>query len=130
MKDAIVGVVLRGARFVAIRRGPAVVFPGYWAPPSGRLEAGETQSEAVVREMAEELGLEVVPIAKVWECPTQDGLFTLHWWSARPTDDRAIVPQAGEVSEARWVTGEEFLELRPSFEADREFIEQILPGLL
>ena len=124
------GVVLRGTRFVAIRRGPAVVYPGYWAPPSGRLESGETQSEAVVREMAEELGLEVVPLAKVWECPTQDGHFTLHWWSARPVDDRAIVPQPGEVSEARWVTGEEFLALRPSFEADREFIERILPSLL
>lgn len=129
MKDAIVGVVLRGARFVAIRRGPAVVFPGYWAPPSGRLEPGETQSQAVVREMAEELGLEVVPLAKVWECPTEDGHYTLHWWSARPVDDRALVPQPGEVSEARWVTREEFLALRPSFEADREFIERILPDL-
>src|SRR5262245_43958473 len=99
MKDAIVGVVLRGGRFVAIRRGPDVVFSGYWAPPSGRLEPGETQPEAVAREMAEEIGLEVVPLAKVWECPTEDGNYTLHWWSARPVDDRALVPQPGEVSE-------------------------------
>jgi 8-oxo-dGTP diphosphatase len=130
MKQAIVGVVLRGDRFIAIRRGPAVVFPGYWAPPSGRLEPGETQSAAVEREMAEELGLDVVPLAKVWECPTEDGLYTLHWWTARPRNDRALVLQPDEVSEARWVTGAEFLALEPSFAADRDFIQRILPGLL
>ena len=123
------GVVLRGERFVAIRRGPAVVFPGYWAPPSGRLESGETQSAAVVREMAEELGLDVTPLAKIWECPTEDGLYRLHWWTARPSDARDLVLQPGEVSEARWVTGAEFLALEPSFAADREFILRILPGL-
>lgn len=130
MKDAIVGVVLRGEKFVAIRRGPATVFSGYWAPPSGRLEPGESQAQAVAREMAEEIGLDVVPLAKVWECPTEDGLYTLHWWSARPLDERAFVPQPGEVSEARWVSAAEFLALAPTFEADREFVETVLPSLL
>src|SRR5215475_10066544 len=130
MREAIVGVVLRGDRFVAIRRGPAVVYSGYWAPPSGRVEPGETQPEAVAREMAEELGLDVRPIAKVWECPTQDGNYTLHWWTARPNDERPLVPQPGEVSEARWVTAAEFLALEPGFDADREFVRTILPGLV
>lgn len=101
MKQAIVGVVLRGERFVAIRRGPAVVYAGHWAPPSGRLEPGETQAEAVAREMAEELGLDVEPLAKVWECPTEDGNYTLHWWTARPRRDDPFVLEPGEVSEAR-----------------------------
>lgn len=130
MKDAIVAVILRGGRFVAIRRGPAVVRPGYWAPPSGRVEPGETQAHAVAREMAEELGLDVRPLAKVWECPTDDGQYTLHWWTAFPDGERAFTLQAGEVSEARWVTGAEFLALAPTFEADREFVETILPGLV
>ena len=130
MKDAIIGVILRGARFVAIRRGPAVVYPGYWAPPSGRVEPGETQPDAVAREMAEELGLDVEPLAKVWECPTEDGNYTLHWWTARPNGERALVLEPGEVSEARWVTADEFLALEPSFAADREFVRTILPGLL
>jgi len=130
MKDAIVGVILDGARFVAIRRGPAVVYSGYWAPPSGRVEPGETQPEAVAREMVEEIGLDVRPIAKVWECPTEDGNYTLHWWTARPNGAGALVPEPAEVSEARWVTGPEFLALEPSFEADREFVRTILPNLV
>src|SRR5262245_52355135 len=130
MREAIVGVVVRGDRFVAIRRGPDVVFSGYWTPPSGRLEPGETQPEAVIREMAEEIGLAVEPLAKVWECPTHDGHFTLHWWHARPLEDHPLVPQPGEVSEARWVTAAEFLALAPIFDADREFIRDVLPGLI
>lgn len=33
---------------------------GVWAPPGGRLEAGETLEDALVREMREELALDVV----------------------------------------------------------------------
>jgi mutator protein MutT len=38
-------------------RGPA---QGVWSVPGGRVEAGETLAEAVVRELAEETGLEGV----------------------------------------------------------------------
>lgn len=34
---------------------------GLWSVPGGRVEPGETDSEALVREMAEETGLAVVP---------------------------------------------------------------------
>ena len=35
--------------------------PGRWAPPGGRLEAGESLVDALLREMREEVGLAVVP---------------------------------------------------------------------
>ncbi|MCQ4213876.1 hypothetical protein [Streptomyces longispororuber] len=35
----------------------------------------------------------------------------------------------GEVSEARWVTAEEFGHLEPTFAGDRSFFTQVLPGL-
>jgi len=126
--EAIVAILRRGDRLLAIRRGPGVARPGYWQPLSGKVEPGETQEQAVVREVREEVGLTVSPLAKVWESETDDGLFRLHWWTADATTDE-VVPDPVEVAETRWVTPEEFLALTPVFDGDREFFERILPGL-
>jgi 8-oxo-dGTP diphosphatase len=52
-------VVTDGDSLLLIRRGhgPGA---GQWSVPGGRVEAGETLAEAVVRELAEETGLEGV----------------------------------------------------------------------
>ena len=47
------------ARLLLIRRGQAPA-AGEWSVPGGRVEAGETLAEAVVRELAEETGIEGV----------------------------------------------------------------------
>lgn len=127
-RQAIVAVLLRADRVLVIRRGPAVDRPGYWQPLSGKIEPGETQQEALVREVMEEVGLTVVPLAKVWESETDDGTFRLHWWSAR-ADTGEVVPDPHEVAETRWITPEEFPTLDPTFEGDLEFFDRILPSL-
>ena len=81
-----------------------------------------------MREVAEELGLTATPVRKVWECPTDDGGFTLHWWLAdAEADDLRLDP--AEVADTRWVTPQEFLKLEPTFEGDREFFLKVLPML-
>ncbi len=45
-------------RLLLIRRGHAP-YPGTWSLPGGHVEPGETDAEAVVREVAEETGLTV-----------------------------------------------------------------------
>ncbi|NYI05357.1 NUDIX hydrolase [Allostreptomyces psammosilenae] len=127
-REAIVAVLRREDRVLIIRRGPLATRSGYWAPLSGRLEPGETQAEALVREVHEEVGLRVAPLAKVWESQTDDGRYRLHWWTAR-IDPGELVLDPGEVSEARWVTVAEYLALEPIFAGDREFFERVLPGI-
>lgn len=126
MRDAVVAVLVDGGRFLVVRRGPEALAAGFWSPLSGRIEPGESQEEAVVREVHEEVGLDARPVAKVWQCASDDGGFRLHWWTAE-TDDTALELDRAEVSDARWVTPEEFLEMQPTFAGDREFVLQVLP---
>ncbi|MEP7312929.1 MAG: NUDIX domain-containing protein [Pseudomonadota bacterium] len=128
MKAAVVGVIRRAGRVIVIQRGPGALLSGYWSPPSGRIEPGESQEQTVVREMREELGLEVRPLAKVWECETDDGGFLLHWWTVAE-DGGELILDPDEVGAAKWVTPAEFLMLQPTFRGDREFFQSVLPTI-
>ncbi|MFE7169747.1 NUDIX domain-containing protein [Streptomyces sp. NPDC057616] len=127
-REAIVAVVRREERVLVIQRGPLARLPGYWAPLSGTLEPGETQEEALIREVHEEVGLRISPVAKVWESQTEDGTFRLHWWTAE-AEQGDVLMNPGEVSDALWVTSQEFSRLQPVFETDRVFFDHVLPRL-
>jgi 8-oxo-dGTP pyrophosphatase MutT (NUDIX family) len=127
-RQAVVAVLVRAGRVLVIRRGPQASRSGYWAPLSGRIEAGESQAAALVREVREEVGLTVTPLAKVWECDTDDGEYRLYWWTAE-VGSGELTLDAGEVADARWVAPHEFSQLRPTFAGDREFFEKVLPTL-
>ena len=82
-------------------RGPAA---GEWAIPGGRVEAGETLAEAVVREVQEETGLDVVCDELVgWvERIGADYHFVILDFSVTVLDDRP--PVAGDdAAEVAWV---------------------------
>ncbi|MEU5975950.1 NUDIX hydrolase [Streptomyces sp. NPDC047315] len=127
-REAVVAVLQEAGRILVILRGPQARQPGHWAPPAGTIEAGERQQDALVREVQEELGLRVAPLAKVWESATDDGDFVLHWWTAA-IEGGELALDPGEVSEVRWVTAEEFMELRPTFPGDHSFFTDVLPDL-
>jgi len=128
MRDAVVAVLRRDDRVLVIQRGPAVTWAGHWTLPSGRVEVGETHEKAVVREVREELGLHVKPVGKIWECPTDDGQYLLHWWAVDWVSNELRL-EPGEVGDTRWVTADEFFGLEPTFAGDRDFFRRVLPGL-
>jgi mutator protein MutT len=91
-------------------RGPAA---GEWSVPGGRVEFGETLAEAVVRELAEETGLEgVCDRLAGWVERFGEGYHyvILDFWVTILSSER---PAAGDdAAEAAWIPLDQVADLR------------------
>jgi 8-oxo-dGTP pyrophosphatase MutT (NUDIX family) len=89
-------------RSATVRRPLRVCFPGGW------IEAGESQADAVTREMREELNADVVPVRCVWQHLFGEPPRTLWGWLAELTST-TLSPDLAEVHEILWLTPDEAL---------------------
>ena len=105
-RRGVVAVITRRQRLLIIRRSLTVPAPGKLCLPGGGIEQGESEPEALVREMQEELAIDICPIRLCWRSVTPWGT-NLAWWLADLDD--SVVPRANpaEVAEVHWMTAEE-----------------------
>ncbi|MFF9346194.1 (deoxy)nucleoside triphosphate pyrophosphohydrolase [Streptomyces sp. NPDC014734] len=85
MNDRVVvaGAVYDRGRLLAARRSAPPELAGRWELPGGKVEPGESDEQALVRELREELGVEVAPLARIpGEWPLKPG-YVLRVWTAR-----------------------------------------------
>jgi 8-oxo-dGTP pyrophosphatase MutT (NUDIX family) len=102
-KRGVVGIILRQGKICIIRRSQTVTAPGLLCLPGGGIEAGETEEEALVREMQEELAIDVVALRRCWRSVTSWGT-NLAWWLAELDPSQDPVPNPDEVAEVHWMT--------------------------
>ena len=100
-------VAVEDGRLLLVRRGrpPGL---GEWSVPGGRVEAGETMAEAVVRELAEETGLsgECVGVVGWVERIGPEHHFVIVDFRVR-VDAAGRPTPGGDAAEAAWVPLEE-----------------------
>jgi ADP-ribose pyrophosphatase YjhB (NUDIX family) len=106
------GIVLDGAgRLLLVRRGRPPG-KGLWSLPGGRVEAGESDAEALRRELHEETGLPVTvgALAGTVERPGPGGVvYEIHDYLAAPGDG---APRPGDdAAEVDWFTPTELARL-------------------
>ena len=105
-KRGVVGVIFREERLLIIRRSLTVAAPGKLCLPGGTIEPGETEPETLVREMQEELAIDVQPVRLCWRSVTPWGT-SLAWWLARLEHHIDPVANPAEVAEVHWMTRQE-----------------------
>ncbi|MDR1956503.1 MAG: (deoxy)nucleoside triphosphate pyrophosphohydrolase [Treponema sp.] len=58
---SVAGIALQEGRVFIARRIPGGALGGKWEFPGGKVEAGESDQDALIREYAEELGVSITP---------------------------------------------------------------------
>ena len=102
-KQIAVAIVLRGTEILIDRRLESSMLSGLWEFPGGKIEPGETAAECVVREVKEEIGIDievVAPLATIEHAYTHFTI-TLIAFICRYLGGEA---QALQCSEVRWVS--------------------------
>jgi 8-oxo-dGTP pyrophosphatase MutT (NUDIX family) len=93
-------------RWLLIRRSALVRAPLRVCFPGGWVDPGESQPDAAIREMREELGAEVVPVQCVWQHCFPERPLTLWGWLAE-LKSPTLVPDPKEVHEVLWLSAAE-----------------------
>lgn len=102
-KRGVVAVIFREQKLLIIRRSMTVAAPGKLCLPGGTIEKGESESEALVREMQEELAIDVDPVRLCWRSETPWGT-QLAWWLALLDHQVTPIANPEEVAEVHWMT--------------------------
>ena len=108
-------------RVLASRRTDPPRLAGFWEFPGGKVEAGETDEQALVRELREELGVEVVVGARLGADLPIGETAVLRVYTARITRGE---PALVDHDEHRWLTAAELDDV-PWLPVDLPLVDEL-----
>lgn len=116
--NGVIGVIRRDDRYLIIQRSAQVRVPLAWCFPGGEVEEGESLHVALVREMREELNVDVKPSELLMTMRRPERNLVLYCVSAT-LNGHEPTPNPAEVAQCHWMTPGEI-----------EGIADLLPGTM
>jgi len=106
----VAAVIAQDGCYLVTQRRPTAVLPLLWEFPGGKVEPGETDLEALKREIKHRVGVDVEPGAQISTDSHSYEHYTLelHLYDCRITKGE---PKAENVHQFRWVESADFDEL-------------------
>lgn len=105
--------VSREGKILVTKRAPEKSHAGQWEITGGARRAGESEREAVCRELREETGIHATPDGLIFcgttRCEQVLFAYYLYFWDGSSADP--VTLQAGETTAADWLTVPDFLRL-------------------
>jgi 8-oxo-dGTP diphosphatase len=120
----VAAVIAKDDRYLVTQRRPTAVLPLLWEFPGGKVEGGESDLEALKREVKHRVGVDVEPGAQISSVSHAYEHYTveLHLYDCRITQGE---PRAENVHQFRWVESAEFDRL-PFTPADEASMTKLL----
>lgn len=94
---------------------------GYWAAIGGGVEPGESFEQAIIREVKEEIGVDVRVVQKLESFPATENTCMLHWFHVEIISGTPRICDE-EHDELRWFKPSELQVLKPSFKEDIDLL--------
>lgn len=124
----VAGALIRDAKVLVAQRARPPELAGRWELPGGKVAPGETERDALARELAEELGLGAGDVAvggRLGDDIVVDGGFTLRAYRVRLIRGE---PDARDHRALRWITAAELHDL-DWVPADRGWLADLTAAL-
>lgn len=124
----VAAVIEQDGRYLITQRSKAAVLPLLWEFPGGRVEAGETDEDALIREVRGRIGVDVSVAGKLGEHHHSYEHYDVHLTMFTCTIPDGVYPRPVTVNDLRWVTSGELkgYEFPP---ADEQTMDKLL-GLM
>ena len=123
-RHGVIAVICRQQSFLVIRRSQTVTAPGAYCFPGGSIEEGESESDALVRELKEELDIDSSRLLRrLGDSQSRRGV-QLAWWSVTIDDFESLRPDPAEVAEVHWWTIDEMRATQNLLDSNEEFLQK------
>ena len=120
----VAAVIEQNGRYLVTQRRPTAVMPLLWEFPGGKVEEGESDMDALKREVTHRVGVDIKPGAQISSVSHDYEHYTveLHLYECRVLRGE---PRAVSVHQFRWVESDDFDQL-PFTPADEASMSKLL----